>query len=61
MSLHPAEKSPIGTQGVSMAKENFPNIQKCLLSASASLISRVDVRVPVTDTIIEDQWAPVVS
>ena len=51
----------LGTQAVSMAKDNYPNIQKCLLSASAELISRVDTYVPVTDTIIEDQWAPVVS
>ena len=44
-----------------MAKENFPNVQKCLLSAPAKLISELDSLVPLSDTIIEDQWAPVVS
>ena len=44
-----------------MAKDNYPNIQKCLLSAPAELISLVDTYVPDTDTIIEDQWAPVVG
>merc|ERR1719174_828583 len=48
-------------KGVSMAKENFPNVEKCLLSAPAQLISKLDSRVPVTDTISEDQWAPVVD
>jgi len=48
-------------KGVSMAKENFPNVQKCLLSAPAELISELDALVPLTDTITEDQWAPVVD
>merc|ERR1719201_2219556 len=51
----------IQLKGVSMAKENFPNVQKCLLSAPAKLISELDALVPLTDTIIEDQWAPVVD
>ena len=44
-----------------MTRENFPKIRKCLLSASAQLIAQVDQWVPMSDTIVEDQWAPVVS
>jgi len=48
-------------KGMNTAQENFPQIRKCLLTAPASLIAHVDEYVPLSDTIVEDQWAPVVD
>jgi len=48
-------------KGMNMAQENFPNIRKCLLTAPASVIAQFAEYVPLSDTILEDQWAPVVD
>ena len=43
-----------------MAEDNFPNVQKCMLSVPAWQLGQQGDLVPDTDTITEDQWAPVV-